>query len=188
MNSPFVLNNSLTLGLPAHVLVTATHVSCFQRQQAQGLGDSQRLPARGDAFRGQQTVSKEQGWDPAHFPKGDRVVVSADGVFVPSALFGQSPGLRFHLQTGSHGREVVVYSQPSARQMSERETSRESEQRWLVANRARHVGQWVALSGNRFLACGSNASEVYGKARALGVAVPFVAYLDADDHLPFAGW
>jgi len=72
--------------------------------------------------------------------------------------------------------------------MSERETSRESEQRWLVANRARHVGQWVALSGDRFLACGSNASEVYGKARALGVAVPFVAYLDADDHLPFAGW
>jgi hypothetical protein len=68
------------------------------------------------------------------------------------------------------------------------EASQQSEQDWLVANRFMYVGQWVALSGDRLLATGSNASEVYAKARALGVAVPFVAYVDPDDHLPFAGW
>jgi hypothetical protein len=51
-----------------------------------------------------------------------------------------------------------------------------------------YIGKWVALSGGSLLAAGSNAPEVYSKARALGVAVPFVAYIDPDDHLPFAGW
>ena len=67
-------------------------------------------------------------------------------------------------------------------------TSREVENRWLAKNRAAFAGQWVALSGDRLLASGLNASEVYAKPRALGVDVPFVAHLNADDDLPFAGW
>ena len=59
---------------------------------------------------------------------------------------------------------------------------------WLAANREIHVRQWVALSGDRLLATGSNALEVYSRARELGIAVPFVVYVDPDGHLPFLGW
>ena len=68
------------------------------------------------------------------------------------------------------------------------ETMQQTEQHWLLANRLLYIGQWVALSGDSLLASGPNAPEVYAKARARGVAVPFVAYIDPDDHLPFAGW
>lgn len=158
---------------------------------AQGIGISQELPPRLNSLPFQQTISQQQRWDSAYFPKGDRVVVSGDGVFVPNAMFGQSPDLHFVIHGGPRGREVVVFSRINASQqvnVSGHDASFHAEHRWLVANRQMHVGQWVALSGDRLLATGANAPEVYSKARELGVAVPFVAYVDPDDHLPFAGW
>jgi len=46
--------------------------------------------------------------------------------------------------------------------------------RWLDENREKYSGQWVALDGDRFIACGSTAKEVYSKAKAEGVEIPFV--------------
>jgi hypothetical protein len=152
---------------------------------------SQGIPMDRGPLPSQSTISQEQGWPLAYFPKGDRSVVSRDGVFVPSVMFGQSPDLLFVTQAGANGPETVVFPRPGAAQSVKapgREAVQRSEQHWLTANRPMFVGQWVALSGERLLAAGSNASEVYTKARALGVAVPFVAYIDPDDHLPFAGW
>jgi len=157
----------------------------------QGIRISQDLPPKTNSLLFQQTIPQQQHGDLAYFPKGDQVVVSGDGVFVPSAIFGQSPDLHFVIHGGPSGREVVVFSRVSASQqasVSEHDPNQQAEHRWLVANRLMHVGQWVALSGDHLLATGENAPEVYTKARELGVAVPFVAYVDPDDHLPFAGW
>jgi hypothetical protein len=185
MNGLSSLNNVLVHGSQAPVFVDARS-SLDLLSRTQGLGMSQELPPERDSFPFQPTISQEQRWDVAYFPKGDHVVVSGDGVFVPSAIFGQSPDLHYVTQTGPCGREVVVFSRLNA--SHGHEACQQSEQHWLVANRLMYVGLWVALSGDRLLSTGSNASEVYNKARSLGVAVPFVTYIDPDDHLPFAGW
>jgi len=41
--------------------------------------------------------------------------------------------------------------------------------RWLHENRERYSGQWVALNGDRLIASGPTAKEVYSKAKAEGV-------------------
>ena len=159
--------------------------------QPQGLGTAQEIPLRRDSSPLQSTIPQEQRWPPAYSPRGDHVVGSGEGVFGPRAMFVQSPDFRFVAQPGPRGPDDIVFLRPSGSQrgkMPEREAIQQSEQHWLTANRLMYVGKWVALSGNRLLAVGSNASEVYAKARALDVAVPFVAYIDPDDHLPFAGW
>ena len=62
------------------------------------------------------------------------------------------------------------------------------ERLWLVEHGSAYAGQWVALSGDRLLASGGNATEVYRAARSTGVSAPFVAFVDAEEELPFAGW
>ena len=46
--------------------------------------------------------------------------------------------------------------------------------RWLDENREKYSGQWVALDGDRLMASGPTAKEVYSKAKAEGVEIPFV--------------
>jgi hypothetical protein len=46
--------------------------------------------------------------------------------------------------------------------------------KWLDENREKYPGQWVALDGDRLIANGPTAKEVYSKAKAEGVAIPFV--------------
>jgi hypothetical protein len=70
----------------------------------------------------------------------------------------------------------------------DRNGERIKEQSWLAEHHLAYAGQWVALSGHRLLAAADTAIEVYRLARSKGVAVPFVAYVDAGDELPFAGW
>jgi hypothetical protein len=38
--------------------------------------------------------------------------------------------------------------------------------RWLDENQEKYSGQWVALEGDRLIASGLTAKEVYSKARA----------------------
>ena len=59
---------------------------------------------------------------------------------------------------------------------------------WLSRRRKRYVGKWVALDGDRLIAAGSHAKEVYQAARRAGVEVPFVEQIRPADKLPFAGW
>jgi hypothetical protein len=46
--------------------------------------------------------------------------------------------------------------------------------KWLDENRENYSGQWVALDGDRLLASGPTAKEVYSKAKAKGVEIPFI--------------
>ena len=62
------------------------------------------------------------------------------------------------------------------------------ELQWLKEHREEYAGQWVALDGDRLLAHGPDAREVYDKARSLGVRVPAVVRIEPSDELPFGGW
>ena len=58
---------------------------------------------------------------------------------------------------------------------------------WLEENREKYAGQWVALDGDRLIASGSTAKEVYSKAKAEGVEIPFVELVTERDSGPVTG-
>ncbi len=62
----------------------------------------------------------------------------------------------------------------------------DAELRWLAANGHAYAGQWVALQGERLLAAGSDAREVFFKVRHLSPP-PLVMQVQ-EKGLPFAGW
>jgi hypothetical protein len=59
--------------------------------------------------------------------------------------------------------------------------------RWLHENRDKYSGQWVALDGDRLIASGPTAKEVYSKAKAEGVDIPFVELVTDQEQVPFTG-
>lgn len=59
--------------------------------------------------------------------------------------------------------------------------------RWLDENREKYAGQWVALDGDRLIASGSTAKEVYAKAKAEGIEIPFVELVTERESGPFTG-
>jgi len=59
--------------------------------------------------------------------------------------------------------------------------------RWLHENQEQYSGQWVALDGDRLIASGSTAKEVYSRAKAEGVDIPFVELVTARESGPFTG-
>jgi len=63
-----------------------------------------------------------------------------------------------------------------------------SEQRWLAEHGRDYAGKWVALDGDRLLAQGENAREVYAAVRDSGVRLPLVVRVSPPDQLPFGGW
>lgn len=58
---------------------------------------------------------------------------------------------------------------------------------WLNENRPKYLGQWVALDGDRLIASGQTAKEVYSKAKAEGVKMPFVDLVQDEESAPFSG-
>ena len=59
--------------------------------------------------------------------------------------------------------------------------------RWLDENREKHSGQWVALDGDRLIASGPTAKEVYSKAKAEGVEIPFIELVTDPEPVPSTG-
>jgi len=59
--------------------------------------------------------------------------------------------------------------------------------RWLHENQEKYSGQWVALDGDRLIASGPTANEVYSKAKAEGVQIPFVELVTERESVPFTG-
>ena len=62
------------------------------------------------------------------------------------------------------------------------------ELRWLAEHREEYGGQWVALDGDKPLASGPNARDVYEAARRSGAELPLVVQVESPDELPFGGW
>lgn len=59
--------------------------------------------------------------------------------------------------------------------------------RWLHQNQEKYCGQWVALNGDRLIASGPTAKEVYSKAKAVGVEIPFVELVADPEQVPSTG-
>ena len=59
--------------------------------------------------------------------------------------------------------------------------------RWLHENREKYSGQWVALDGDCLIANGPTANEVYSKAKAEGVEIPFVELVTDPEPVPSTG-
>ena len=59
--------------------------------------------------------------------------------------------------------------------------------RWLHQNREKYSGQWVALNGDRLIASGPTAKEVYSKAKAEGVEIPFIELVADPEQVPSTG-
>jgi len=59
--------------------------------------------------------------------------------------------------------------------------------RWLHENREKYSGQWVALDGDRLMASGASAKEVYSKAKAEGVEISFDELVTDPEPVPSTG-
>ncbi len=57
----------------------------------------------------------------------------------------------------------------------------------VARNREKYSGQWVALNGDRLMANGPTAKEVYSKAKAEGVEIPFVELVTDREPEPSTG-
>jgi hypothetical protein len=69
---------------------------------------------------------------------------------------------------------------------STREPLRKVDQ--MVAQKPRkYSGQWVALDGDRLIANGPTAKEVYSKAKAEGFEIPFVELVTDHEPVPSTG-
>ena len=44
------------------------------------------------------------------------------------------------------------------------------------------------MDGDRFISHGTDLRQVYAESDAAGVESPFVAYVEAENELPFGGW
>ena len=65
----------------------------------------------------------------------------------------------------------------------------ERERAWIEQNRDEYLDQWVALDGDRLLAHGTDAREVYLAARATGVRAPYVERVTPKEEGAFwGGW
>jgi len=59
--------------------------------------------------------------------------------------------------------------------------------RWLAENAERYVGRWVALEGDRLVAVGDSAREVYAAIANLE-GTPLVTRVGPREETFFAGW
>lgn len=57
---------------------------------------------------------------------------------------------------------------------------------WLKENRQSFLGKWVILDSDRLIGAGDDPRPIVEKARAAGVKVPFVKFIE-DDKEPFTG-
>lgn len=63
------------------------------------------------------------------------------------------------------------------------------EREWIERHRDEYLGQWVALDGDRLLAHGPDARQVYLAAREAGVRAPFLELVAPKEEVAFwGGW
>jgi uncharacterized protein DUF5678 len=128
----------------------------------------------------------------AVFSRTDRVTVNNYGVFVPLSVLGQDSSITHEVRREVNGGvRITILARPNGVRPNVRighPIDFTREQAWLKEHRNEYVGQWVALDGDRLLAHGTDARDVYDKARDRGVPVPSVVKIEASDELPFGGW
>lgn len=116
-----------------------------------------------------------------------QIVINEIGAFIPRTLFGRKEQIVNELALGGVFVEAeAAPPRPEIRRVPPIDLSREMQ--WLKEHRHEYLEQWVALDGDRLIAHGKQAREVYAAARASGLKSPFVEFISATDDLPFGGW
>ena len=64
----------------------------------------------------------------------------------------------------------------------------EQERVWINAHRVEYLDQWVALDGDRLLAHGNDAKEVYDEARQQGITAPYLERVSPKQEAFMGGW
>jgi hypothetical protein len=64
----------------------------------------------------------------------------------------------------------------------------QQERAWMDRNRDEYLGQWVALKGDRLVAHGTDARQVYLAARQAGIDEPYVERVEKRDEASMGGW
>ena len=60
------------------------------------------------------------------------------------------------------------------------------ENKWLKENQHKYIGKWIVLDGDKLIGAGDDPIPFAAKARANGVKIPFVQFIE-DDSVPFTG-
>jgi predicted DNA-binding antitoxin AbrB/MazE fold protein len=137
------------------------------------------------------------GRTPKHFPQGWNPSSYNQGVMVRQLEAVYERGLLRPLEPLSLNERqrvrLTLDDQPSPAdevhtQASSQANERREEMLWLVNEAGPYAGKWVALSGNRLIAHGTDAAKVRAAARAAGVERPLLTHLPANRELPFGGW
>ena len=61
--------------------------------------------------------------------------------------------------------------------------NKDREMQWMVDHAREYAGQWVALDGDRLIAHGPDAKEVYAAANADGAYLPLVTQVEDPDKI-----
>jgi hypothetical protein len=148
----------------------------------------QHLSSREPLFN----LSEQLAENIAVFPKTDRVIANDYGVYVPQSLLGQNSFIRHEERQEPDGSfRVIILARPRDAKESLHDVESiecKQELKWLSEHRHEYAGQWVALDGDRLIASGPEAREVYERARRSGIELPFVVQIEPSNELPFAGW
>jgi len=64
----------------------------------------------------------------------------------------------------------------------------EQERTWIEVHREQYLNQWVALDGDRLLAHGMDAKQVYDEARQQGVTSPYLERVSGEEEAFIGGW
>jgi hypothetical protein len=113
----------------------------------------------------------------------DQIIINEVGAFIPRKLFGRKEQIVNELaQAGVFTAPEADPPRPQIRRVPPIDLSRELQ--WLKEHRHEYLEQWVALDGDRLIAHGPQAREVYAAARAAGIKSPFVEFISVKDELP----
>jgi hypothetical protein len=59
---------------------------------------------------------------------------------------------------------------------------------WLRENRAKYMGQWVALDGDRLISHGTDGLKVHAEAKAAGIETPLLEHIVEEKERFCGGW
>jgi hypothetical protein len=59
---------------------------------------------------------------------------------------------------------------------------------WLKAHRHEYIGKWVVLDGDKLIGAGDDPRHIFEQARAQGVRVPFVKFIQESLEPFMGGW
>ncbi len=113
----------------------------------------------------------------------NQVIINEDGLFIPRTLFDQAEQIVSDLkQEGRLSLSQMASSPGKIKRVPMKDRSKEM--RWLKDHRHEYRGEWVALEGDRLVAHGNDAKEVFAAARHLEA---LVEYIHPDYDKPFMG-